>query len=159
MQAQLVAVLHAEFAGMLMTKIVYPCAVLQDLTLPNNITATTSMAEAIAGARFAIHALPVQHSRAFLTAIKVLLRFGCQPIFTARTAQSARTAFMHMPQLLVLPGFAMHWCIKIPCTFWVWFQKAGMLSFDTVHIAMVSRLRRTASPMCCVHVSSSRNHL
>lgn len=48
---------------------------LQDLTLPHNITATTSMAEAIAGARFAIHALPVQHSRAFLTAIKVVFGF------------------------------------------------------------------------------------
>ena len=48
---------------------------LQDLTLPHNITATTSMAEAIAGARFAIHALPVQHSRAFLTAIKVVPGF------------------------------------------------------------------------------------
>ena len=44
---------------------------MQDLTLPHNITATTSMAEAISGARYAIHALPVQHSRAFLTAIKV----------------------------------------------------------------------------------------
>ena len=52
----------------------------QDLTLPHNITATTSMAEAIAGARFAIHALPVQHSRAFLTAIKVLLCFLAAPL-------------------------------------------------------------------------------
>ena len=39
--------------------------------LPANVTATTSVSEAIAGARFAVHALPVQHSRAFLTSIKV----------------------------------------------------------------------------------------
>ena len=52
----------------------------QDLTLPHNITATTSMAEAIAGARFAIHALPVQHSRAFLTAIKVVLCYLPAPV-------------------------------------------------------------------------------
>ena len=39
--------------------------------LPTNVTATTSVAEAIAGARYAVHALPVQHSRAFLTSIKV----------------------------------------------------------------------------------------
>ncbi len=47
------------------------CCLLQDLMLPTNVTATTSMAEAIAGARYAVHALPVQHSRAFLTSIKV----------------------------------------------------------------------------------------
>ena len=41
--------------------------------LPSNVTATTSVAEAIAGARYAVHALPVQHSRAFLTSIKVCL--------------------------------------------------------------------------------------
>lgn len=70
---------------------------LQDLTLPHNITATTSMAEAIAGARYAIHALPVQHSRAFLTAIKV---FVCSHHF--HTCQSVRVAIMHMPRLLML---------------------------------------------------------
>ena len=42
------------------------------MELPHNISATTSMAEAIAGARYAVHALPVQHSRVFLQAIKVL---------------------------------------------------------------------------------------
>ena len=44
---------------------------MQDMALPHNITATTSMAEAIAGASYAVHALPVQHSRVFLHAIKV----------------------------------------------------------------------------------------
>lgn len=44
---------------------------MQEMTLPHNISATTSMAEAIAGASFAVHALPVQHSRVFLQAIKV----------------------------------------------------------------------------------------
>ncbi len=39
--------------------------------MPVNVTATTSMAQAIAGAQYAVHAVPVQHSRAFLTSIKV----------------------------------------------------------------------------------------
>ena len=43
----------------------------QDYLLPNNVVATTSAAEACAGAQYAIHAVPVQHSRAFLHAIKV----------------------------------------------------------------------------------------
>lgn len=46
-------------------------AVVQEMALPHNISATTSMAEAIAGASYAVHALPVQHSRLFLQAIKV----------------------------------------------------------------------------------------
>ena len=44
---------------------------LQDYLLPSNVVATTSAAEACAGAQYAIHAVPVQHSRAFLHAIKV----------------------------------------------------------------------------------------
>ena len=47
---------------------------LQDLLLPDNVSATTSTSDAIAGASFAVHALPVQHSRAFLTSIKVSAR-------------------------------------------------------------------------------------
>ena len=39
--------------------------------MPANVTATTSASEAIAGARYAIHAVPVQHSREFLNNIKV----------------------------------------------------------------------------------------
>ena len=39
--------------------------------MPRNISATTSMAEAIADAQYAVHAVPVQHSRAFLSSIKV----------------------------------------------------------------------------------------
>ena len=44
---------------------------LQDYELPLNVKATTSMVEAIAGAQYAIHAVPVQHSRVFLESIKV----------------------------------------------------------------------------------------
>lgn len=40
--------------------------------MPANVTATTSAVEAIAGARYAIHAVPVQHSREFLNNIKVM---------------------------------------------------------------------------------------
>ncbi|KAL4423723.1 hypothetical protein ABPG75_001024 [Micractinium tetrahymenae] len=46
---------------------------LKDFVLPANVNATTSAAEAIAGAQFAIHAVPVQHTRAFLQGIKDLL--------------------------------------------------------------------------------------
>ncbi|PSC70634.1 glycerol-3-phosphate dehydrogenase [Micractinium conductrix] len=46
---------------------------LEDFVLPPNVNATTAAAEAIAGAQFAIHAVPVQHTRAFLQSIKELL--------------------------------------------------------------------------------------
>ncbi len=46
---------------------------LQDFTLPPNVKATTSAAEAIQGARYAVHAVPVQHSRAFLSGIRDVL--------------------------------------------------------------------------------------
>lgn len=45
----------------------------QDFTLPQNVRATTDAAEAIAGAQYAVHAVPVQHSRAFLSSIKDVL--------------------------------------------------------------------------------------
>jgi glycerol-3-phosphate dehydrogenase (NAD+) len=38
--------------------------------LPMNVSATTNAAEAIDGAQYAVHAVPVQHSRAFLEGIK-----------------------------------------------------------------------------------------
>lgn len=44
---------------------------LQGYQLPPNLMATTSMPEAITGAQYAVHALPVQQTRAFLTGIKV----------------------------------------------------------------------------------------
>lgn len=43
----------------------------QDYMLPNNVVATTSSVQAIQGAQYAIHAVPVQHSRAFLKSIAV----------------------------------------------------------------------------------------
>ncbi len=39
---------------------------MQDLPLPPNVRATTLAAEACTGAQYAVHAVPVQHSRAFL---------------------------------------------------------------------------------------------
>ena len=44
---------------------------MQEYTLPNNVIATTSFVEAIQGAQYAIHAVPVQHSRKFLESIAV----------------------------------------------------------------------------------------
>jgi len=43
---------------------------LPDYDLPLKVTATTSAEAALKGAQYAIHAVPVQHSRAFLTEIK-----------------------------------------------------------------------------------------
>lgn len=44
---------------------------MQEYVLPSNVVATTSSLEAIQGAQYAIHAVPVQHSRAFLKSIAV----------------------------------------------------------------------------------------
>jgi glycerol-3-phosphate dehydrogenase (NAD+) len=46
---------------------------LPDATLPLNVRASADPAEAIGGAQYALHAVPVQHSRAFLSSIKDLL--------------------------------------------------------------------------------------
>ncbi|WIA37003.1 hypothetical protein OEZ86_008240 [Tetradesmus obliquus] len=46
---------------------------LPGFTLPRNVRATTDAAEAIAGAQYAVHAVPVQHSRAFLTGVREVL--------------------------------------------------------------------------------------
>lgn len=46
---------------------------LPDFDLPSNIRATTDAREAILGAQFAVHAVPVQSTRAFLISIKDLL--------------------------------------------------------------------------------------
>ncbi|KAK3263800.1 hypothetical protein CYMTET_27414 [Cymbomonas tetramitiformis] len=42
----------------------------QEFDLPHNITATTNSAEALADSDFVIHAVPVQHSRAFLSQLR-----------------------------------------------------------------------------------------
>lgn len=46
---------------------------LKEFTLPGNVRATTNASEAIAAAKFAVHAVPVQHSRAFLHGVKDIL--------------------------------------------------------------------------------------
>lgn len=46
---------------------------LPDFVLPPNVTATTSAVEAIAGSQYAIHAVPVQHTRVFLESIKDII--------------------------------------------------------------------------------------
>ena len=58
---------------------------MQGYELPANVCATTSAAEAIKAAQYAIHAVPVQHSREFLHSIKVCSPIpcsGCQPAGT-----------------------------------------------------------------------------
>lgn len=45
----------------------------QDFTLPANVRATTDPADAILGAQYAVHAVPVQGTRKFLEGIKDLL--------------------------------------------------------------------------------------
>lgn len=44
---------------------------LPDWRLPRNIRATTAAREAIEGAQYAVHAVPVQQTRSFLQSIKV----------------------------------------------------------------------------------------
>jgi len=46
---------------------------LPGLPLPKNVRATTDAREAIRGASYAVHAVPVQHSRAFLRGVRRLL--------------------------------------------------------------------------------------
>ncbi|KAK9868620.1 hypothetical protein WJX84_008806 [Apatococcus fuscideae] len=46
---------------------------LEGYELPHNLKATTSISEAIAGAQYAVHALPVQQTRTFLESIKDVL--------------------------------------------------------------------------------------
>lgn len=48
----------------------YNTRYLPDYELPSRVSATTSAEAALRGAQYAIHAVPVQHSRAFLTSIK-----------------------------------------------------------------------------------------
>lgn len=43
----------------------------QGYQLPRNVVATTAAQEAIEGAQYALHAVPVQHSREFLSGIAV----------------------------------------------------------------------------------------
>lgn len=45
----------------------------QNFKLPRNVRATTDAQEAIAGASYAVHAVPVQHSRAFLSGVREVL--------------------------------------------------------------------------------------
>ncbi len=45
----------------------------QEFPLPPNVRATTNAAEAITGAQYAVHAVPVQSSRAFLVGVRDLL--------------------------------------------------------------------------------------
>jgi glycerol-3-phosphate dehydrogenase len=49
----------------------------QEFTLPSNVKATTSVVEALTDAQFAVHAVPVQHSRRFLDSIKVGIACTC----------------------------------------------------------------------------------
>lgn len=44
---------------------------MQGYRLPLNVKATTAAQEAIEGAQYALHAVPVQHSREFLSSIAV----------------------------------------------------------------------------------------
>lgn len=49
----------------------------QGYELPRNVVATTSAQEAIQSAQYAVHAVPVQHSRDFLTGIVVCPSVAC----------------------------------------------------------------------------------
>ena len=75
---------------------------LQGFELPVNVCATTSAAEAIRGAQYAIHAVPVQHSRDFLHSIRV--RLAWSPV--AAGALSHLQACAAPACMLLLSGLA-----------------------------------------------------
>lgn len=86
--AHLLAALHS---GLITCLLLHPPSrSTQDYELPPNVNATTSAAEALAGAQFAIHAVPVQHTRAFLQGIKVrCLRAELEAPFRGRIGGDA----------------------------------------------------------------------
>ena len=71
-QAAQTAALHKPASAVQAGLSSIPC-MLQGFDLPVNVSATTSAAEAILHAQYAIHAVPVQHSRDFLHSITVCL--------------------------------------------------------------------------------------
>jgi glycerol-3-phosphate dehydrogenase (NAD+) len=64
-------------------------------TLPEGVTATTSAAEAIAGAQYAIHAVPVQHSRAFLASVRDLLPPTLPIVSVSKGVEAATGQLLH----------------------------------------------------------------
>lgn len=62
--------------------------------LPVNVRATTDAAEAIAGASYAVHAVPVQHSRAFLEGIRDVLPPGVPIVCVSKGLEVGTGAMM-----------------------------------------------------------------
>ena len=66
---------------------------LNGFALPQNVTATTDIEEAIAGAQYAIHAVPVQATRKFLASIRSVLPIDV-PIFSVSKGIEVDTGFL-----------------------------------------------------------------
>ncbi|MEW5298431.1 MAG: hypothetical protein WDW36_001555 [Sanguina aurantia] len=67
---------------------------LKDFTLPVNMRATTSTSEAIIGASYAVHAVPVQSSRVFLQGIRELLPSAVPIICVSKGLEMGTGAMM-----------------------------------------------------------------
>ncbi|MEW5308912.1 MAG: hypothetical protein WDW38_000832 [Sanguina aurantia] len=70
---------------------------LKDFTLPVNMRATTSTSEAIIGASYAVHAVPVQSSRVFLQGIRELLPSAVPIICVSKGLEMGTGAMMSRP--------------------------------------------------------------
>ncbi|GAX80140.1 hypothetical protein CEUSTIGMA_g7578.t1 [Chlamydomonas eustigma] len=82
---------------------------LPDFELPANVRATTSASEAIQGAQFAVHAVPVQSTRVFLQSIKELL-LPSVPIISVSKGLEVGTGLM-MSELIPSALERKHPCV------------------------------------------------
>ena len=84
---------------------------MQGYELPHNLKATTSISEAIAGAQYAVHALPVQQTRTFLESIKVCLHLYHGSCLCSQTSLSFVELKRHpiSPGLQVFIVFTQNW--------------------------------------------------
>lgn len=93
---------------------------LQDFKLPANVRATTNAAEAIQSAQFAVHAVPVQGSRAFLKSIKDQLPLSLPLISVSKGLEVRRAKKCRTPECDINPVPA--WLLVL----WLCVQHSGL---------------------------------
>ena len=68
---------------------------MSDLTLPNNVRATTNPATALSDATYIIHAVPCQYSREFLEDIKGHIPYGTPILSASKGIETSSLGFMN----------------------------------------------------------------
>lgn len=68
---------------------------MSDLTLPNNVRATTNPATALSDATYIIHAVPCQYSREFLEEIKGHVPYGTPILSASKGIETSSLGFMN----------------------------------------------------------------